>query len=229
MNDDFQGVSAFRPTKHIEPSLQNDIVNLLHSAKPIHYSFAIVAACLLVAISILVCICTFLKCPKIIEILLTCVSNQCWLKQRAKARMSEISNRNIFAEDVSARNTFRQYQQGTNNDADQVQIPLMSMESPPRSMSRRSSMTQPPIHQRQRHHDEQIMTHHKDQQFDHQPTTQIDMHTTRASSAPPAQPPPYTPGLRENQECWNDVQGCACASDPRYRRPCMQDMSNVQM
>ena len=229
MNNDFQGVSAFRPTKHIEPSLKNDIVNLLHSASPIHYSFAIVAACLLVAISILVCICTFLRCPKFIEILLTCVSNQCWLKQRAKTRIAELNQRNIFAGNVPARSTFREYQQGTNNDVDPVQIPLMPMESPPVSMTRRSSMTQPLIHQRQQHHNEQIMTHHKDQQFDHQPTPQTDMYTTRASSAPPAHPPPYTPELRQNQECKNDVQNCYCASDPRYSRQCMRDMSNVQM
>ena len=142
-------------------------------------------------------------------------------------KIAERNSRNIFAEDVSARNTFRQYQQGTNNDVDQVQIPLMPIESPLLRMARQSQ--QQLANQRQQHHNEQNMTHHKDQQLDHQQIHQNDMYTTRASSAPPANPPPYTPEIRDNHECWNDVQGCACASDPRYRRQCMQDMVNVQM
>ena len=226
----------------LEPSLKNDIVNLLHSASPIHYSFAIVAACLLVAISILVCICTFLKCPKFIEILLTCVSNQCWLKQRAKNRIAELKLGNMFTGKVPARNTFREYQQGMNNDQDPIEIPLITQPIIQLSQRQRQQIS----HQRQqilhpqeisppnnpgyrRDHNGQVITQHKNQQFDHQPNPQTDMHMTRASSAPPSNPPPYTPDVNDNPECWNDVQGCVCASDPRYHRQCMQDMSNVQL
>ena len=49
MNSDFRSVSAFRETKHNDPSFKTDIVHLLHSATEIHYSFAAMAVCLLMA------------------------------------------------------------------------------------------------------------------------------------------------------------------------------------
>ena len=156
-------------------------------------------------------------------------------KVQIHTNMLVATSRNIFAGNVPARNAFRGYQQGTNNDVDPVEIPLMPIESPLLRMAQRqrqqiSPEIPPPNNPGyRRHHNEQVMTHHKDQQFDHQPIPQTDMYTTRASSAPPSNPPPYTPDINDNPECWNDVQGCVCASDPRYHRQCMQDMSNVQL
>ena len=68
----------------------------------------------------------------------------------------------------------------------------------------------------------------KNQQFDYQPNPQTDMHMTRATSAPPSNPPPYAPSVHDNPECRNDIQGCYCASDPRQHRPCARDMTEMQ-
>ena len=134
---------------------------------------------------------------------------------------------------VPARNTFREYQQGMNNDPDPIELSHIT-----RPLIHQSQRQQPQISPEipppnnpgyRRNHNGQVTTQHKDQQFDHQPIPQSDMYTTRASSAPPSNPPPYALEAHDNPECKNDVQGCYCVSDPRYHRQCMRDMSNVQL
>ena len=116
MNQDFRSISAFKETKLNDQSLQTDIVHLFHSATPIHYSFAAVAACLLIAGFILMCCGTYFKFPKALEFLTKCCSNRCFVRRHTLARISNLHQRRMFREEQEAQNAFRGYQQGTPSD-----------------------------------------------------------------------------------------------------------------
>ena len=155
-------------------------------------------------------------------------------------RIALLNQRRIFNSDVLARNTFRDYQQGMNNDQDPLDIPLMTHPSTHHRTQRSRHETSHPHEDSppnnpgcRRDCNGQVITQHKNQQFDYQPLTnnqQTDIHMTRATSAPPSNPPPYAQhAFRDNPEYINDVQDCYCASVPGQFRPCMRDMSNVQL
>ena len=228
--------------------MQADIVHLLNSATPIHYSFAAVAACLLIAGFVLMCCGTYFKFPKALEFLTKCCSNRCFVRRHTLACISNLHQRKMFRQDAAAHNAFRDYQQGTPSDQNQgdIDLSIPLVDRPPSAPTRldtgapacpapRTPRTHPrrdnTSTQKQHFPDQtpdQVSTQHYDDQYGWQRLTNVPQ-DGRATSAPPPYTPQNTPGIRDNLDCANDVPNCQCIHDPTNVTLCMRDMVEVPM
>ena len=114
MTNDFEIVSQFQPLNNTAPHLVQEIVSYFEVAETIHWSLFTLALVLSICIILLICFCSYLKCPDIISKILTCCwsANCCLLKclsQRIRDRevLRTHINHNMQEESVQMLNPIK--------------------------------------------------------------------------------------------------------------------------
>jgi hypothetical protein len=82
MTHDFEIMSQFQPLNNTAPGLVQEVVSYFEVAQTIHWSLLTLALVSSICIILLICFCSYLKCPDVISKILACCwnANCCLLK-----------------------------------------------------------------------------------------------------------------------------------------------------
>ena len=90
MTNDFEVVSQFQPLNHTDPHLVEEMVSYFQVAETIHWSLFTMGLVLTLCIVILICFCSYLKCPSFMtKILACCWSQKCCLLKCLHKRVND--------------------------------------------------------------------------------------------------------------------------------------------
>ena len=90
MTHDFEVMSKFQPMNNTAPHLVQEIVSYFEVAETIHWSLFTLVIVLSVCIIILICFCSYLKCPNAMRRLIACCwSQKCCLLKCLSTRIRE--------------------------------------------------------------------------------------------------------------------------------------------
>ena len=82
MTSDFEIISKFQPLNRTEPHLVEEIVEYFQVAESIHWSLLTMGIILTLSLFIMICFCSYIKCPTLMsKILQCCCSNTCCVLQ----------------------------------------------------------------------------------------------------------------------------------------------------
>ena len=82
MTSDFEIISKFQPLNRTEPHLVEEVIEYFQVAESIHWSLLTMGIILTLSLFIMICFCSYIKCPTLMsKILQCCCSNTCCVLQ----------------------------------------------------------------------------------------------------------------------------------------------------
>ena len=96
LNDDFRGISYFKNTATIEPTIAQDVVSFFQTASPIKYSLVVTAFCAVLLLLLLMIGLCYLQIPNVLATILCCFSKKCFLQKKALQRNQDQSHLRVI-------------------------------------------------------------------------------------------------------------------------------------
>ena len=200
MTHDFEVLSKFQPLNSTTPHLVQEIVSYFEVAEPIHWSFFTLSVLLCVCLIIMICFCSYLKCPSImLNFLKCCWTHPCCL---IKTLTKRVDDREI----VRARKT----QVDTEEGVQMIELAVQNPQLPPNTENYTPQSNRPMI-------TPTAPNLSTDSSFSVHPTLNRNpniyhLNQPLASSADYRQP-------TYNSECNSGFQSCFCTITPPCKGP----------